>query len=447
MPVVRIIRDAAEARRFIARNRSLTDREVSPELLAGLARLFGEALSPEQATARIVSAVRERGDEALREWSQKLEGVVPASFAVSADELDAAFEETPLKVREALARSAERVRAFHKKQLRHSWLDWEADGTALGQMLRPLERVGVYAPGGRAPYPSSLLMAVVPAQVAGVREIIVCSPPQSDGHVAPVVLAAARTVGVDKVFAVGGAQAIAAMAYGTPVVPRVDKIVGAGGLFVTLAKRQVFGQTGIDGLYGPTETLLIADESAQASWVAADLLAQAEHDPLASSVLLTTSRALADAVALELERQMAVLPRRAIVAQALAGQGAIVVVGSLDEALELANLYAPEHLCLLVRDAWSLIGRVQNAGGVFVGHWTSEALGDYAIGPSHIMPTSATARFGSPLNVNDFQKIISIFMLGEPTAARIADTAITLAEAEGLTAHANAVRQRLAGGG
>jgi histidinol dehydrogenase len=311
-------------------------------------------------------------------------------------------------------------------------------------MLRPLERVGVYAPGGRAPYPSSLLMAVVPAQVAGVREIIVCSPPQSDGHVAPVVLAAARTVGVDKVFAVGGAQAIAAMAYGTSVVPRVDKVVGAGGLFVTLAKRLVYGQTGIDGLYGPTETLLIADDSAQASWVAADLLAQAEHDPLASSVLLTTSDALAGEVALELERQMAVLPRRAIVAQALAGQGAIIVAGSLDEALELANVYAPEHLCLLVRDAWSLIGRVQNAGGVFVGHWTSEALGDYAIGPSHIMPTSATARFGSPLNVNDFQKIISIFMLGEPTAARIADTAITLAEAEGLTAHANAVRHRLA---
>jgi len=444
MGVVRIIRDAAEGRQFIARNRSLTDREVSPELLDGLAKLFGESLSPDQATARIVASVRERGESALREWSQKLEGAVPASFAVSAEEIDAAYEETPLAVREALAHSAARVRAFHEKQLRRSWLDWQDDGTALGQMIRPLERVGVYAPGGRAPYPSSLLMAVVPAQVAGVREIIVCSPPQGDGRVAPAVLAAARTAGVDKVYAVGGAQAIAAMAYGAGPVPRVDKIVGAGGLFVTLAKRMVYGQAGIDGLYGPTETLLIADDSPEPAWVAADLLAQAEHDPLASSVLLTTSAAQAEAVAVELERQMALLPRRAIVAQSLAGQGAIIVVNSLDEALDLGNLYAPEHMCLLVRDAWSLVGKVHNAGGVFVGHQTSEALGDYAIGPSHIMPTSATARFSSPLNVNDFQKIISVFSLGEPTAQAISNTAITLAEAEGLTAHANAVRQRLA---
>jgi histidinol dehydrogenase len=439
---MRVIGGFEEAKKFVARSRSLTDREVSQELLEGLAKLFGEAVTPETVTARIVADVRTRGDVALRTWSQKIEGVDVSQFAVSAAEIETAYEETPSQVREALAHAAQRIRAFHEKQRRRSWLDWSEDGSALGQVIRPLERVGVYVPGGRAPYPSSLLMAVVPAQVAGVRDILVCSPPKSDGHIAPVILAAAQIVGVSRVFALGGAQAIAAMAHGTESVPRVDKIVGAGGLFVTLAKRQVYGAVGIDGLYGPTETLLIADDSVSPAYIAADLLAQAEHDTLASSVLITLSDDIAHAVNEEVAKQMAQLPRRAIITQALEGQGAILVVRSCDEAIELANLYAPEHLCLLVREAWSLVGKIKNAGGVFVGHHSSEALGDYVIGPSHIMPTSATARFSSPLTVNEFQKIISIFALNETTARNVSEAAITLAEAEGLQAHANAIRVR-----
>lgn len=439
-----------EGEKFVARNRSLTERKVSPELLDRLARLFGRALTPEEATAHIVTDVRQRGDAALREWTQKIDGVALQQFLVGDAERDAAYHETPSHLRDALQHASDRIYDFHSKALLHSWLDWERDGSALGQIVRPLERVGVYVPGGRASYPSSLLMAVVPAQVAGVKEIIVCSPPSpawreremEGGSIAPVILAAAEIAGVNRVFALGGAQAIAAMAYGTESVPRVDKIVGAGGLFVTLAKRQVFGAVGIDGLYGPTETLLIADDSAQPAWVAADLLAQAEHDPLASSSLITLTEAMANAVNAEVEKQMAQLPRRAIIAQSIAAQGAIIVVNDLDQALALANIYAPEHLCLLVRDAWSLVGKVQNAGGVFVGPQSSEVLGDYAVGPSHIMPTSATARFSSPLNVNDFLKITSVFALNDSLARGLSDTAITLAEAEGLTAHANAVRIR-----
>jgi len=439
---MRIIQGFSAGQAFVARGRSLTDREVSQELLDGLAKLFGGPLSPEDATARILADVRTRGDEALREWSRRIDGADLQRFAVDPDEIETAYEETPLKVRESLAHAAERIQAFHEKQPRRSWLDWGEDGAALGQVVRPLARVGVYVPGGRAAYPSSLLMAVVPAQVAGVKEIIVCSPPKGDGHVAPVILAAAKTVGISRVFALGGAQAIGALAFGTGSVPRVDKIVGAGGLFVTLAKRQVFGAVGIDGLYGPTETLLIADDSARPAWVAADLLAQAEHDPLASSILITNRQWLAEAVSAEAGKQMSLLPRRAIVSQSLSAQGAIIVVDDIDEAITLANIYAPEHLCLLVRDPWSLVGKVQNAGGIFVGHHSSEALGDYAIGPSHIMPTSATARFSSPLNVNDFIKITSVFALSPLAAHGLAATAVTLAEAEGLHGHAQAINIR-----
>lgn len=449
-----IIHGFDAAKHFVSRSRSLTERDVSAELLDGLAKIFGDALTPDEATARIVTQVRVEGDAALRRWSEKIDGVRLQQFAVSADEIETAYEETPLKVREALSHAAQRIRSFHAKQHARSWLDWDEDGSALGQLIRPLARLGVYVPGGRAAYPSSLLMAVVPAQVAGVRDIVVCSPPSpvgresgtggEGGYVHPVILAAAKIANVHQVFALGGAQAIAAMAYGSESVPRVDKIVGAGGLFVTLAKRQVFGVVGIDGLYGPTETLLIADESAEPVWVAADLLAQAEHDPLASAILITTSDSLACAVSAEVDRQVAQLPRRAIIAQSVAGQGALIVVNDLDEAMMLANIYAPEHLCLLVRDAWSLVGKVRNAGGVFVGHQSSEALGDYAVGPSHIMPTSATARFSSPLNVSDFLKITSVFALSDSSARALSDTAITLAEAEGLQAHANAVRVRRA---
>jgi histidinol dehydrogenase len=312
----------------------------------------------------------------------------------------------------------------------------------LGQIIRPLLRIGLYAPGGRAPYPSSLLMAAVPARVAGVQEIIVTSPPRKDGRVSDVVLAAAHVAGIDAVFKVGGAQAIGAMAYGTESISRVDKIVGPGSLFVMLAKRRVYGQVAIDSLPGPTETLVIADESADPSLVAADLLAQAEHDVLASPICVTPSRELAERVQVEVARQIEFLERAEIIVQALQGQGGIVVTSDLAQAMTLANEYAPEHLCLLVRDAWSWVGQVRNAGGVFVGEMASEALGDYIVGPAHIMPTGGTARFSSPCNVWDYLKITSVFAPAEATMLRIASAAATIAQAEGLTAHAAAIQMR-----
>jgi histidinol dehydrogenase len=469
MPIPILIGVAA-GRDKILRQRALTDRPVPPALLESLRHTFGEPLTPEQAVTRIIEDVRARGDAAVLEWTRKLDRVELSSLSVSADEIEAAYAETPKPVREALELAADRIRAFHEKQKPQSWLSGNKEtfsnlsdetkrglrfmedpsATAspdaaplLGQRITPLARVGVYVPGGTAPYPSSLLMASIPAQVAGVREISVATPPTRDGHVAPVILAAAKIAGISRIYAVGGAQGIAALAFGTESVKSVDKIVGPGGLFVTLAKRQVFGAVGIDGLYGPTETLLVADDSANPTWAAADLLAQAEHDELATSLLITPSHKLAEAVSREVDRQLPPLARHAIIEKSIFGQGAIIVVDDLSQAIELANLFAPEHLCLLVREPWKWVARVENAGGVFVGEWTNEALGDYVIGPSHVMPTAATARFTSALNVNDFVKITSVFSLGESAANDLGKHAATLAEAEGLTAHANAIRQRM----
>lgn len=433
---------AGAGRERILRHRGLGEKEIPPAVLDGIHKTFGEALTPEQAVARIIADVRSRGDAAVMDWTKRLDRVEPKSIAVSGEEIEAAYAETPGPVRQALEFAAGRITAFHEKQKPKSWIEWNEQG-ALGQRITPLARVGVYVPGGTAPYPSSLLMAALPAKVAGVREIVIATPPAKDGRVAPVILAAAKVAGVARVFAMGGAQGIGALAYGTESVPQVDKIVGPGGLFVTLAKRQVFGTVGIDGLYGPTETLLLADDSANPAWVAADLLAQAEHDELASSVLITTSRTLADAVARQVENQMAGLARREIIAKSLQGQGAIIVVESLDEGIALANAYAPEHLCLLVREPWNWVGKVENAGGVFAGEWTNEALGDYVIGPSHVMPTAGTARFSSALNVNDFCKITSVFSISAQQAQTLGEHAATLAESEGLTGHANAIRQRM----
>jgi histidinol dehydrogenase len=382
----------------------------------------------------------------MLDWTRRLDGVKLPSVLVSREEIDAAYAETPVAVRDALELAAARVRAFHEKQKPKSWIDWQ-DDSALGQRIVPLARVGVYVPGGTAPLPTSLLMAAIPAQVAGVGEVVVATPPMKDGHVQVVTLAAAKIAGVSQVFAMGGAQSIAGLAFGTGSVARVDKIVGPGGLFVTLAKRQVFGVVGIDGLYGPTETLLIADESANPAWCAADMLAQAEHDELATSLLITASRALADSVVREIGAQVETLARREIISKSLAGQGAIVVVENLDEAMDLANAFAPEHMCLLVREPWNWVGKVENAGGIFVGEGTNEALGDYVIGPSHVMPTAGTARFTSALNVNDFVKITSVFSVSAREANELGGTAAALAEAEGLTAHANAIRRRMTNDG
>lgn len=440
-PLFRVVRGAAEAER-IFRRQPLDEMEGSLALRESIARLFGERLTPDEVVARILADVRSRGDEALQFYTQLLDGAAPETWRVPSERIALAWERTPPALREALQLAADRITAFHQRQPRNSWLEWDAEGGALGQMVRPLERVGIYAPHGRAPYPSSLLMAAIPARVAGVPQVVVATPPR-DGALNDTILAAAHVAGVSEIYALGGAQAIAALAYGTASVPAVDKILGPGNLFVVLAKRRVFGVVDIDQLPGPTETLLIADDAANPAYVAADLLAQAEHDPLASALLITPSEALAEAVQCEAARQIETLTRHEIIVESLAGQGGIVLVSDLDEALALANAYAPEHLCLLTRDPWSLVGRVRNAGGVFVGEFSSEALGDYVVGPSHIMPTGRTARFSSPVNVWDFVKITSVFAVSPAVARAVSPAAIALAEKEGLTAHAQAVRLRL----
>ncbi len=440
--LVQIIADVDQARETVLRRKAWDQIEITPDLQAGIEGIFGQTLTPDEAVARILDDVRRRGDEALLDYSRRIEGVEVDSLRVTGEEMDAAWSSTPADLRSALQMAADRIRAFHERQYRQSWVEWDDRGGALGQIIRPLERVGLYAPGGHTPYPSSLLMAAIPAQVAGVSEIVVASPPGKDGRVAAVNLVAARIAGVHAVYKVGGAQAIGAMAYGTKSIPRVDKIGGPGSLFVVLAKRRVYGQVAIDGLPGPTETMLIADESADPALVAADLLAQAEHDALASPILLTPSRDLAERVEIEIARQIEQLERAEIVVQSLQGQGGIVLTSDLQQAMVLANEYAPEHLCLLVRDPWRWVDEVRNAGGVFVGENASEALGDYVVGPSHIMPTGGTARFSSPCNVWDYIKITSIFSPAPSTVREITRAAITIADAEGLTAHAEAVRKR-----
>ncbi|MCB0014939.1 MAG: histidinol dehydrogenase, partial [Anaerolineales bacterium] len=352
-----------------------------------------------------------------------------------------ALDRIPADLRAALELAASRIRRFHELQPLPNWETNELGGR-LGQRCLPLNSVGVYVPGGTAPLPSSLLMGVIPAQVAGVKEVYVATPPGKDGRIPDVILAAAALTGLDAIYPLGGAQAIAALAYGSESVTRVDKIVGPGNLFVTLAKQQLFGQVGIDGLYGPTETIVIADETADPACVAADLLAQAEHDILASAILLTTSPDLARQVQSAIGQQLESLSRADIIATSLQNQGGIVLTKTLVEAADLSNGYAPEHLCLAVADPQALSQHVTNAGGIFFGERSFEVLGDYVAGPSHTMPTAGTARFSSPLNVMDFVKISSIIDLDGATAAKLIVAAARIAQAEELTAHASAARFR-----
>jgi histidinol dehydrogenase len=441
-PIVRIFDDVAEARRFILRNRRLESMDLPPAVQAGVRAVFGEDLTAAEVVDRILEDVRREGDAAVRRYTAAIDGASFDALEVTLDEIELATAGVPTETLEALQVAHDRIEAFHARQLRNSWIHVDETGT-LGQLLRPLERVGVYTPAGRAPYPSSLLMSAVPARVAGVREIIVCAPPNRDGTVSPLILAAAKIAGIDHVYKVGGAQAIGAMAYGTASIPAVDKIVGPGNIFVVLAKRRVYGEVDIDQLPGPTETLLIADESARPDLCAADLLAQAEHDPLASAILLTTSASLARKVEDQLHEQLPLLERAAIASDSLATNGAIAIVPNLDTAFEIANGYAPEHLCLLVQDAWSYLDRVKHAGGVFVGEKSPEVLGDYTAGPSHVMPTGRTARFSSPINVEEFIKVISVIGLNATGLERLGPPAARIAHAEGLTAHARAVERRL----
>ena len=438
------IYDVETAQQTILKRIPPDETNVPPIMLDRIAETFGERISAEEAVRRILRDVRTRGDAALRDWSAKLDGFpTDAPLRVPDEQLASAVEALPAPEREALELAAERIRGFYSRQPLTSWFTNDLGGT-LGQIIRPHGRVGLYVPGGTAPLPSSVLMSAVPAQVAGVKDVVVVAPPMhGTDQIAPITLAACALVGVTEVYALGGAQAIAALAYGTESVPAVDKIFGPGNLFVTLAKRQVFGAVGIDGLAGPTETMVIADENAKPAWVAADLLAQAEHDVLASAILLTPSRALAEAVQVEVGHQMETLPRADILAQSLPGQSGIVVTKDLDEAAALNNAYAPEHLCLAVDNPWALSEKITNAGGIFMGEQSFEVLGDYVAGPSHVMPTGGSARFASPLNVWDFVHIISLIALDPGTTAEIAPKAALIARAESLEAHARSADCRV----
>ncbi len=427
--------DVPTARRTILQRRPPQEQDWPPRLLDSLAERFGPGVTPPEAVRRILQSVRQEGDAALRRWTRELDRADLTDFRLPRASLEAALSTLPADLTQALRAAAQRIRAFHARQPLPSW---EADG--LGQRFSPIQRVGVYVPGGSAPLPSSLLMSVIPAQVAGVEEIIVCTPPNPH----PAILAAAAICGLDQVFQLGGAQAIAALAYGSETVPRVDKIVGAGNLFVTLAKQQVYGLVGLDGLAGPTETMVIADDSANPAWVAADLLAQAEHDPLAAAILLTPSRALAQAVQEAVAAQLPGLSRREVIAQSLERAGGIVLTPDLETAAVLADEYAAEHLCLAVAEPRALMARIRNAGGFFLGDHSFEVLGDYVAGPSHVMPTGGTARFASPLNVLDFVKINSLIALDAAAARALSPTAARLARAETLTAHAAAADFRSA---
>lgn len=439
---LKIYEDLDEARRAVLRRRSmLVPDEVPASIQAGIEQIFPGPVTPEQATAQIVADVRKRGDEALRDWTSRLDGISVCDFEVPRPLWRAAWCRIPADLAEALELAAERIRSFHERQPLPGWESTDMGGS-LGQRVTPLRRVGIYVPGGTAPLPSSLLMTAVPARVAGVDEVIVCTPPGEAGRVPEVTLAAAHLAGVDRLFAVGGAQAIGAMAYGTETIPPVDKIAGAGGLFTTLAKRQVYGHVGIDGLYGPTETVIVADESANPAWVAADLLAQAEHDALATAILITPSRELAEATQAQVNRQVASLARRDILHASLSAQGGIVLTPDLASAVQLADEFAPEHLCLSVRQPALWAERIRNAGGLFLGEHSFEVLGDYVAGPSHVMPTGGTARFASPVNVLDFVKITSIIAVDAESASRLCAAAARIAEAESLTAHAAAAAAR-----
>lgn len=442
-PTLAIYDDLDAARQTILKRSSLRDVAVPPRIQDSLAALFGEPVSPAEAVGRIIASVRQQGDAALFDWNKRIDGVTLDALPVPRDAITAALNRTPDDVVAALITASERIRAFHEKQPVTGWIDASAEGS-LGQLVRPVDSVGVYVAGGTAPLPSSLLMSVIPAQVAGVERIVVVTPPgRPDGAVPDVILAAAAICGVYDVIRVGGAQAVAALAYGTESVPRVAKIVGPGNLFVTLAKQQVYGDVGIDGLPGPTETMVIADQDADPALAAADLLAQAEHDVLASALLVTPSRALAEKVAVEIGRQMEMLSRAEIIAQSLANRSGAVIVADMAQAFAVANDYAAEHLCLLVNDPWQWIGQVRNAGGIFLGEGSFEVLGDYVAGPSHVMPTGGTARFASPLNVLDFVKITSLIGLDRAAAAELSKAAAILANAEALTAHAAAAAARL----
>ncbi len=405
------------------------------------------SVAPEihRSVAAILARVRERGDAALLEFTERFDGVKleATELVVTAEEIARARAAVGDDVQKALSYARARIEAFHRHTLPRSWWVEDENGSLLGQQVRPLDRVGIYVPGGRAVYPSTVLMTAVPARVAGVQEIVLVSPPAADGTLHPAVLVAAEIAGVTEVYRIGGAQAVGALAYGTGTIRKVSKIVGPGNIYVALAKLQVFGQVGIDMVAGPSEVVVVADDSAEPEWVAADLLAQAEHDPMARAILLTPSAALIERVAGALEDQLAAIPRRAIARQALEANGALVQTRDLKEAVALANRLAPEHLELQVEDPFSWLPRVSNAGAIFLGRHTPEAVGDYVAGPSHVLPTGGIARVASGLGVEDFVKRSSLIQYSSRGLREAWANLSVLARVEGLHAHGEAARLRL----
>ena len=401
----------------------------------------------EEVVDAIIADVRARGDAALRDYALRFDGARLEELEVSAQEMDQALADADPYFLDTLRMAAANIEAFHRRQLRDSFVMTEQDGVILGQKYTPVERAGVYVPGGTAAYPSTVLMDVIPARVAGVPEIVMTTPAGRDGRVDPAILAAASVAGVTRIFKAGGAQAVAALAYGTESVPVVDKIVGPGNIYVATAKRKVYGKVGIDMIAGPSEILVLADGGCNPAWVAADLLSQAEHDRLASPVLVTDSEALALAVQAEVEAQLDALPRRDIARASVETGGKIILCGSLDQAVDVCNIIAPEHLELCVEDPFALLGRIKNAGSIFLGRNVPEALGDYFAGPNHTLPTSGTARFSSPLGVDDFVKRSSFIYYTREALGRVKDRIAGFAEAEGLHAHARSVTIRYEEGG
>ena len=417
-----------------------SNQEIAALLYAEQLELSQQNDNVEEAVAAIIQDVRLRGDEALRHYSAAFDRVELEDFEVGQDLVDQAFEQVDQAVLTALENAKANIESYHRQQIEKGFEDQPTDGVIRGQLIRPIERVGVYVPGGTAAYPSSVLMNVIPAKIAGVKEIIMITPPQK--KFVPAILVAARLAGVDKIYQVGGAQGVAALAYGTETIPKVDKITGPGNIYVATAKKQVFGLVGIDMIAGPSEIGIIADETANPAYVAADLLSQAEHDVLARAILVTNSEALADAVEAEIEKQLQDLPRQAIARSSIENNGRIILTQDVDSMFELMNLVAPEHLEIAMEEAYNYLDKVENAGSIFLGHYTSEPIGDYYAGTNHVLPTTATSRFSSALGVHDFIKRIQYTQYSK-AAIHAAEKDITsLAYAEGLQAHAKAIEVR-----
>ena len=435
-----LVRGLAEAQNVLTRVDPLDLSDLPDAVLERTRQAFGDGVTPEQSVVRILEDVRREGDTAVRRYAALLDRVELDDLRVGPEELAAARRSISPELLDALELAAQRVRSFHQATLPRNWVDLEQ---GLGELVRPLERVGLYAPGGTAAYPSTVLMTAIPARVAGVKEVILTTPRRGTEPLNPAVLAAAEIAGVDAVYQVGGVPAIAALAYGTESIPKVDKICGPGNVFVAYAKRLVQGQVDIDGIFGPTETIVIADETAHPAFCAADLIAQAEHDPLATAILVTNSAELVGSIEAELDRQLANLSRGDMARAALETRGRVVLLDSLEEAVQLANRIAPEHLCLMVADPWAWAGQVKNAGGLFLGEFSPEVMGDYIAGPSHVMPTGGTARFSSALSVHQFLRTMPVVGLSRADFSKLGPAAVQIARAEGLTGHSGAIQVRL----